>query len=434
MTESPAQASCLITAPEKRIYSTSILRAARHFRAARESTPVLSLIAAFQEEPETVVVAVLDMEDRVTGIVRRDHLFDLVGKPFGRDLLKRAPISEVAEHASVIDAQAELFGIAESVLHGVDDPGTLYFPLVDGSGHFLGILGSQDLANFLSRMTSEDIRLAGQLQDRLMAGKELTGGTGWFMEAWSRSAKGVGGDFYFSRLLPDGRAFLALCDVSGKGVAASLIVAMVWGMLQMYDFSSGLEELLVRINESVIASFHLEKYLTGIFMIYEASTRRLLVADMGHSHAFLFRGGKAYPLRGKQSNLPVGIEHEIKPLISVWNLKAGDLLVAYSDGITEQENPEGEEFGERRFASLVARASRAKERLQAFLPRAFDAWRDGTPQQDDMTFLAMAVEESEMPGRPSGGMYAEEKSFGPDCRDRDCGASLGPGAGQCRAG
>jgi len=395
MTASHTLSACLITAPEKRIYSTSILRAARHFRAVRGTAPVLSLIAAFQDEPETLVVAVIDEADRVTGIVRRDHLFDLVGKPFGRDLLKRAPVAEVAESASTIDAQAELFGIAESVLHGTAEPGTQYFPLVDADGVFLGTLGSQDLANYLSRMTSEDIRLAGQLQDRLMAGKDLTGGQGWFMEAWSRSAKGVGGDFYFSRLLPDGRAFLALCDVSGKGVAASLIVAMVWGMLQMYDFASGLEELLIRINESVIATFHLEKYLTGIFMIYEPGERRLLVADMGHSHAFLLRAGKAYPLRGRQSNLPVGIEHEIKPLISAWRLEAGDLLVTYSDGITEQENPEGLEFGERRFASLVARVSKAKERLSTRLPRAFDAWRDGTPQQDDMTFLAMSIEGNE---------------------------------------
>jgi len=397
MTDIAAGVSCLVTAPEKRIYSTSILRAARHFKAVRRTTPVLALVAALQADPDTLVVAVIDEADRVTGLVRRDHLFDLVGKPFGLDVLKRAPVSEVAEPVSPIDAQAELFGIAESVLHGTSDPGTSYFPLVDSDGSFLGILGSQDLANYLSRMTSEDIRLAGQLQDRLMAGKELTGGPGWFMEAWSRSAKGVGGDFYFSRLLPEDRAFFALCDVSGKGVAASLIVAMVWGMLQMYDFASGLEELLVRINESVIATFHLEKYLTGIFMIYESAQRRLLVADMGHSHAFLFRSGKAYPLRGGQTNLPVGIEHEIKPVINTWNLKSSDLLVVYSDGITEQENPEGQEFGERRFAALVSRISKANERLSARLPRAFDTWRSGTPQQDDMTFMAMTIEDSAEP-------------------------------------
>ena len=136
MTETLPKASCLISAPEKRIYSTSILRAARHFRAIRETTPVMSLIAAFQEEPETVVVAVIDGKDRVTGIVRRDHLFDLVGKPFGRHVLKRAPVSELAEPASSIDAQAELFGIAESVLHGTADPGTQFFPLVDGDASF----------------------------------------------------------------------------------------------------------------------------------------------------------------------------------------------------------------------------------------------------------------------------------------------------------
>jgi sigma-B regulation protein RsbU (phosphoserine phosphatase) len=395
MSESAHAASCLLPAREKKIYSTSILKAARHFSGVRAREKVLDLVDALQREPGITVVAALDGEDHVVGLVRRDHLFDLVGKPFGRDVLSRSLVSDIAEKAITIDAESELFSIAESVLHGTDDPGTMYFPLTDGEGVFLGILGSQDLANYLSRMTSEDIRLAGQLQDRLMSGRELMGGKGWTMEAWSRSAKGVGGDFYFSRMLDDGRLFFALCDVSGKGVAASIIVAMVWGMLQMYEFSAGLEDLLVRINEAIISNFHLEKYLTGIFMIYDPATCLLSSADMGHSHSFLLRDGKAFPLRGKQANLPVGIEHEIKPKVYSWRLRPGDRLVAYSDGITEQENTEGGEFGERRFVFLASRAFSRGDRLSIVLPVDFDAFRGRTPQQDDMTFIALGVDAEE---------------------------------------
>jgi phosphoserine phosphatase RsbU/P len=380
-----------------RMYSSSALHAARYFHYARSDAGVLALADELQENQGLPAVAVVEAMDgaaegpgRTIGIVRRDRLFALLGKPFGREVLARSRVSELVEEVPVFDVHADLFTVAERMLPG----GGEYCLLLGAGGRFLGLLAAQDLANYLSRMTQEDIELAGRLQERLMGaekGEPSDAIAGRSVEAWSRPAKGVGGDFYFSKELPDGRLFLALCDVSGKGVAASIIVSMVWGMLTMFDFERGLRELIVGINESIMATFHMEKYLTGIFLIFDPADRRLLAADMGHSHAVLYRAGRPRSLSGPRGNLPIGVEAELDPAIYPYKLEAGDELLVYSDGLVEQEDPQGREYGERRLVETAAAAIARREPLREAIPSAIDAHRGTTPQQDDMSFILLSV-------------------------------------------
>jgi sigma-B regulation protein RsbU (phosphoserine phosphatase) len=254
---------------------------------------------------------------------------------------------------------------------------------------FQAILSAQDLANYMSRITQDDIELAGKLQERLQESNEAIGGEEWSFEAWSRPAKGVGGDFYFTRRMDDGRVFLALCDVSGKGVAASLVVSMTWGMLRVFDLRRGLGELIRTLNEAIVTTFHLEKYLTGFFAVYDPATRDLSMADMGHSHVFLFRGRKTISPRMRRGNLPIGIERDIDPASGRWKLEEGDRLFVFSDGLTEQENAAGEEYGERRLIRTTSEALHCAEGLHASVSEAIDAFRGRTPQQDDMSFMLL---------------------------------------------
>jgi sigma-B regulation protein RsbU (phosphoserine phosphatase) len=378
-----ARGAVLERVDEVRMYSSSAIHAAKYFHFAHSDALVLELADEFQEEQGLPAVAVVDGGGKVLGIVRKEKLFGLLGKPFGRDVLAKSAVSEIVEVVPSFDAHADLFAVAETMLPNGGD----YCLLLGPGDRFLGVLASQDLANYLSRMTQEDIELAGKLQERLM-GLE---GAGDKVEAWSRPAKGVGGDFYFTKKLPDEKLFLALCDVSGKGVAASIIVSMVWGMLTMFDYGRGLRELVIGINESIIATFHLEKYLTGIFLIYDAAESRLLCADMGHSHAVLFRSGKPRSLKGPRGNLPVGVEAELDPAIYPYKLMPGDELLVYSDGLIEQEDGAGNEFGERRLIGTAASALARGESLRVSIPGALDLHRGATPQQDDMSFLLMSV-------------------------------------------
>jgi len=374
-----------------KLYSASALRAARHFWTVSEGAGAIDLADELQDKPEVLVVAVLAASGKAMGIVPRDRLFALLSKPFGREILGRMRVSELVEEAPVFDAHAGIFTVAQEALGGEVGARAPFHILTDGDGLFRGMLSSQDLADYLSRITQEDIDLAGKLQDRLQAGNEAIGGERWSFEAWSRAAKGVGGDFYFTRRLADGSAFFALCDVSGKGVAASLVVAMVWGMLRMYDFRGGMKSLIARLNESIVGTFHLEKYLTGYFAIFYPEKNELLVADMGHSHCLLFRGTRVLTPRSRQSNLPIGVETNIDPAVVRWRLEPGDGLFVFSDGLTEQEDEAGAEFGEGRLIDAVRRNKGLGVPLSDRLSAEVDAYRTRTPQQDDMSFVFLSL-------------------------------------------
>lgn len=263
--------------------------------------------------------------------------------------------------------------------------------LNDAEGRFTGIFTSKDLLTWLSRMTQEDIALAGQLQVRLVPLRSGESGLGWFTQAFSHSAKGLGGDFYHVIPLGGQKVFVALGDVSGKGVAASILTSLLWGVLRFYDFRKGLKRLLLQVNEALIHTFHLEKYLTGIFLTYDAENRELTLADMGHGHSFLVRQGKIRPLRFPNMNLPLGIDLGLEPTLYRLRLQPGDLVCLYTDGLTEQVSAEGHEFGD---ASVwrLASAPGNPQALPETLLAALAAHQGAVPRLDDVSWLQLLVE------------------------------------------
>lgn len=379
------QTRLVLEAEASREYGTTVLKAARHRHFASRDVSATALADELGKRPEVEVLALLDEEGRPSGILSREGLFALLGKPFGREVLSRTRAWELAESAPLLDCHTSLFSAGTGKVPAASP----YRVLVDAEGKFRAILSSRDLAEHLSRMTEEDIDLAGRIQERLEAGNEILANSLFGFEAWSRPAKGVGGDFWYSKRLEDGRAFFALCDVSGKGVAASLVVSLVWGMLRMFDFRRGLAALLRSLNEALVATFHLEKYLTGFFGVYDPRTGVLEAADMGHAHALVFREGRALRMDPKHRNLPVGVEPNLEPVLRCWRLREGDALFVYSDGIPEQEDPDGRELGERRLAVFVQDALRDGGTLRDILPRALDRHRGTAPQQDDMSFILL---------------------------------------------
>ncbi len=386
---------CIGTLDPPRAFSNSLQSIASQPWVAAATVRVLDLADELQSKPQVLVVGVVDPSGRFRGLVLRDHLFALVGKPFGRDVLQRSTLAEIAEPLPALDGRLDIFAGAEQIRRlREEDRVADFLPLLDGTGRLQGIVSVQDMVNRLARMTEDDIESTGRLQERLLAGSDPASVSSCSIRAWSRAAKGVGGDFYFVRSLSDGRVFASLCDVSGKGVSASFVVAMVWGLLSGYDFRHGLRELLIRLNRAVISSFHMEKYLTGVFLVYDPGTSRMVCADMGHSHVALFRGGRSLSVRGKRLNLPIGIEPEIDPALLSFKLQSGDTLTAYSDGLTEQQNAGGEEFGDARLMGLLRRSLETGAAPETLIPEALDAYRAGTPQQDDMSFLMVSPSEA----------------------------------------
>ncbi|MDR0622965.1 MAG: SpoIIE family protein phosphatase [Treponema sp.] len=376
---------------QTRSYPNSIQKLARYFNAVPADETIAGLAEQLDKDRRIAAVCVVDGRRRPLGVIRRDKLFLLLGKRFGWDLMEKRPVREICEEAPVFPGDANIFTVSQflsaALNEGTLEMGNSFMILTGPGGAFSGMLSFQDLSNYFVDMTNGDIAMASLLQERFLASADEVPDSAARVDAWSLPAKGVGGDFYFMKNLGDRRFFAALCDVSGKGIAASLVVSMVWGFLRAYPIRGGLADLIEHLNASMISTFHMEKYLTGFFMIYDAETKQLQFADMGHSHTALLRGSAVHTLEKTRINLPVGLDPAIKPALFRLGIEPGDALLIYTDGITEQDNPLGEEFGDERLLWLAAQSRTGEKDLAALLVPALETFRQNAPQRDDMTCL-----------------------------------------------
>ncbi len=247
-----------------------------------------------------------------------------------------------------------------------------------------------------SRLQSE-IEIAREVQRQLFP-RSVPAVEGLELYGVCKPASTVSGDYYDFLLLGSGRVGLALGDVSGKGISAALLMAAIRSALhaQFYNGFSpsaaseaiplSVAEAVTRLNRQLYESTPVEKYATFFLASYDARTRRLTYTNAGHWPPVLLRraslehlkiGGTAVGLFGPSAYEQAEVE-----------LQPGDLLVAFSDGITEPENSYGEEFGEERLVEVVQRARNTPPAtLVEEIYRGVTDWTGSPELQDDMTVL-----------------------------------------------
>lgn len=212
-----------------------------------------------------------------------------------------------------------------------------------------------------------------------------------------RPARAVSGDFYDFVQLGPGRVVFALGDVSGKGISAALVMANLHSivrtqlsLLRPADGDGEIElstsELVSRTNRQLVVNTAPEKFATFFFANYDDRSGTLAYCNAGHLPPLLVRGGKAQRL--DVNGLIVGIMADAPYNSSLVQLEPGDLLVAFTDGISEPENSYDQEFGEERLIEIVIRESArpANELIETVMEEVV-AWTGAGELQDDMTML-----------------------------------------------
>jgi sigma-B regulation protein RsbU (phosphoserine phosphatase) len=354
------------------------------------SANLLDLADDLMENTEIQAVGVVDDEGACVGLINRRDLFDLLSRPFGRDVMRRELVERVAVNEEPMYLDTNIFTVSER-LSQFDHRGEVhYFPLKSGTGEFAGLFSSQDLLIYLSDMTQQDITLARTIQNRVVKEFSYLNKDRFEFAASSTMAKGVGGDFYNMKNYAKDRWFFTLCDVSGKGVSASLITSALWGTIKVFDNRRGIATLIRTLNDFFITTFELEKYVTGVFFDLNLDNGSINIADMGHGLAFILRDDKLLKIKSHDSNYPIGVMEEINPQVFHYSLEPGDLLIMVSDGIVEQENTGNEEFGLRRMKDfLVANKDKDLKTVRVRLLEEFHRFRGHAPLHDDVTFMML---------------------------------------------
>jgi sigma-B regulation protein RsbU (phosphoserine phosphatase) len=219
-----------------------------------------------------------------------------------------------------------------------------------------------------------------------------------------KAARSVSGDYYDFLKLGENRVCLVLGDVSGKGISAALLMAAIQSALraQFYDgfgptsgshtLALSTAEVVSRLNLQLYENTPREKYVTFFFGVYDAATRTLTYTNAGHLPPVLLRRGKVERLR--VGGTVVGLFSPITYEQAEIQIQPGDLLLAFTDGITEPENIYGEEFGEDRMLEVVRRALNASPRiLVEEIYRSVSDWTGSPELQDDMTLVVAKASE-----------------------------------------
>lgn len=257
-----------------------------------------------------------------------------------------------------------------------------------------------EVAKEKERLQSE-LEIAREVQNQLFPRSTPAART-LQLKAYCQPARLVSGDYYDYMGLPDSRLAMAIGDVAGKGISAALLMATVQSTLRA-QIRGGVEvaaaagggssavgfstaALVARLNQQLYAYTPPEKFATFYFAVYDDATGWLVYTNAGHPPPVLIRRGQ--PRRLEINGMVVGAFPFARYEESSLKLESGDLLVCFTDGVTEPENEYGEMFGEERLIEvLLKKADSDSQEIVDSVAEAVRQWTGSTDLQDDMTLL-----------------------------------------------
>ncbi len=151
-------------------------------------------------------------------------------------------IAKLVKNRWDISSDTNIFSVSEILDRIQSDDRIHYYPLKTKEGYFAGIFSSQDMLIYLSSITREDINLASTIQSRIVKGFTYYEDEHLEYTGSSTMAKGVGGDFYAEAKYKNDQRMFCLCDVSGKGMAASLVTTALWGSFSTFNYELGIKK------------------------------------------------------------------------------------------------------------------------------------------------------------------------------------------------
>jgi serine phosphatase RsbU (regulator of sigma subunit) len=245
------------------------------------------------------------------------------------------------------------------------------------------------------RRTNQEMDIARKVQARLFPQKLPAMNTLEYTGACIQARK-VGGDYYDFLELRPGRLALVLADIAGKGVSGALLMANLQANLRsQYAVAvDDLPRLLASVNRLFYENSDDASYATLFFADYDDSSRKLRYANCGHLPPLLLRACASS--QAQESNVEwlrstctvMGLFEDWHCEIAEVQLAPGDMLVLYTDGITEATNADGEEFGESRLlATLGSNFHLPVGPLLQAIVEAVQQFSRGSEQQDDITLV-----------------------------------------------
>ncbi|MCC6397517.1 MAG: SpoIIE family protein phosphatase [Bacteroidetes bacterium] len=275
-------------------------------------------------------------------------------------------------------------------------------PFGQADFEFLSALSSLAITSLENARLFQEAIEKQRLEDELVIAREIQKGLlpsvlpavpGIEIGAANFSSKQVGGDYYDVIPLDDHRLILAIGDVSGKGTPASLLMANIQATIRaLVPLNLPLSELTARVNDLMCPNTGGSRFVTFFWGCLECRSRRLTYVNAGHNPPYVVRAGGAVE-RLDKGGMILGVMETFVPYEEgTVDFSTGDLLVLFTDGVSEAMNPQSQEYGEERLETVIRKAGGwGAQGLIDIIHQDIIAHAAGAPQSDDITMMVVRM-------------------------------------------
>jgi len=239
----------------------------------------------------------------------------------------------------------------------------------------------------------QELALAGRVQASFLP-NELPDISGWQLAVTLKPARETSGDFYDINPLPNGELGILVADVVGKGVGAALYMALSWTLIRTYAAEHPTQPELVceAVNRRILRDTQADMFVTVFYGVLNPATGTLIYCNAGQNPPFLIGAHKSDDAQKLgATGKPLGMFEDETWEKGVTLFASGDVLVAYTDGITEAQDHQDELFGNDRLLRCVrSNLGRPAQDIQDAIIRDVYDFTDDAPQYDDITLVVLA--------------------------------------------
>jgi len=242
-----------------------------------------------------------------------------------------------------------------------------------------------------TRRIEREIEVAVQIQRSLLPEK-IPALRGIEIAAFSDAVKGIGGDFYDVFDIGGDKTAIIVCDVSGKGVSASLVMVMIRTIIRSISSpEKRADRIMIELNRAISGSVGTDRFATITVIILDSKNGIVSYSNAAHLPLYILRGNVSKYRMFDTEGLPLGIDNKATFGHKRIKINKDDYLVLFTDGLSEARNSEGVELGTPALLKFVARHADSKPDDLVRLVKTFVGEHSDGHEHDDQTFLAFRV-------------------------------------------
>ncbi len=243
--------------------------------------------------------------------------------------------------------------------------------------------------NIEKQVLSRELEMASKMQKMLLP-SHVPMNKHYEVDVFYRPLSEIGGDIYDYIKINNHESVFCLADVSGKGVAAALLMAnFIANLRALVSVNKNLEEIVHALNDKVVENAGGERFVTLFIGKYNAKTQSISYINAAHNPPFLSTDGKIEPL--EKGCVGIGMLDQIpKVETGELNIKPSSILVAYTDGITDTYNDQDDDFGEERLKNIIQNNQESSMQiLNADILKQLDVHRQNQEYIDDIALMSI---------------------------------------------